>query len=124
MKKLTHAVAASVILAFPVMSLACDYPERPTLPDGETAAKEEMIAAQKAVKSFLAEIDSYLDCIDQEDKAASAALESEDEEAKKRREELISKKFDAANEAKFLLGEQWNQQVRAYNARKSAEKSE
>jgi hypothetical protein len=36
----------------------------------------------------------------------------------------LSKRFDAANEEKFLFGEQWNQQVRAYNARKSEQASD
>ena len=43
----------------------------------------------------------------------------EDQETLKRRDELLTKRFDAANEEKFMLGEQWNQQVRAYNAAKS-----
>jgi hypothetical protein len=30
---------------------------------------------------------------------------------------MLNKKFDAANEEKALLGEQFNQQIRAYNAK-------
>ncbi len=124
MKNLIRAVAAAALLAAPAIGLACEYPERPTLPDGSTASKEEMIAAQTAVKAFLASVDEYLDCIEQEEKDAIAALENPDEETIKRRDELLSKRFDAANEEKFLFGEKWNQQVRAYNARKSEQGSE
>jgi hypothetical protein len=124
MKNLIIAVAAIVLFAAPAFGLACEYPERPTLPDGGTASKEEMIAAQSAVKAFLAAVDEYLTCIEQEEKDAVAALDNPDEETIKRREDLLSKRFDAANEEKFLYGEQWNQQVRAYNARKTQESSE
>ena len=121
MKNLTRIIAASALFAFPALGPACEYPERPTLPDGGTASKDEMIAAQSAVKAFLASIDEYLTCIEQEEKDAIAALDNPDEETIKRRDELLSKRFDAANEEKFLFGEQWNQQVRAYNAKKSGQ---
>ncbi|MDH3757239.1 MAG: hypothetical protein OEV10_04635 [Gammaproteobacteria bacterium] len=124
MKNLMIAVAATVLFAAPTFGLACEYPERPTLPDGGTAPKEDMIAAQAAVKAFLAAVDEYLDCIEQEEKDAIAAIDNPDEETIKRRDELLSKRFDAANEEKFLFGEKWNQQVRAYNAQKSGQDSE
>jgi hypothetical protein len=124
MKNLIKTVAASILFSLPAMALACDYPERPTLPEGGSAAKEDMIAAQTAVKDFLAGVDEYLTCIEQEERAAVEAMDDPDEETLKRRDELLSKRFDAANEEKFLIGEQWNQQVRAYNAARSASKSE
>jgi hypothetical protein len=123
MKNLIRVIAASVLLVAPAFGLACEYPERPTLPDGSTASKDDMIAAQTAVKAFLAAVDEYLDCIEQEEKDAIAAMENPDEETIKRRDELLSKRFDAANEEKFLFGEKWNQQVRAYNAQKSEQGS-
>lgn len=124
MKKVIRAVAATVLFAAPAFGLACEYPERPTLPDGSTASKDEMIAAQSAVKAFLASVDEYLNCIEQEEKDAIAAMDDPDEETIKRRDELLSKRFDAANEEKFLFGEKWNQQVRAYNAQKSGQNSQ
>jgi hypothetical protein len=134
MKNLITVMTATLLLAAPVSGLACDYPDRPTLPDGSTASKEDMIAAQTDVKAFLAAVDEYLLCIEQEEKDAIAALpevDESDEEAVagrdaeiKRRDDLLSKRFDAANEEKFLFGEQWNQQVRSYNASKSEQNSE
>jgi hypothetical protein len=124
MKNLIKFLAVSVVLSLPAVSIACDYPERPTLPDGGSAAKEDMIAAQSAVKGFLASVDEYLTCIEQEEKAAIEAMDNPDEETIKRRDDLLAKRFDAANEEKFMFGEQWNQQVRAYNAAKSAGSSE
>ena len=124
MKKVIRAVAATVLFAAPAFGLACEYPERPTLPDGSAASKDEMITAQRAVKAFLASVDEYLNCIEQEEKDAIAAMDNPDEETIKRRDELLSKRFDAANEEKFLFGEKWNQQVRAYNAQKSGQNSQ
>jgi len=129
MNKIEKLIAAVVVFAVPALGIACDYPERPTLPDGNTASKDEMIAAQTAVKTFLAGVDEYLECIEQEEKEAIEAMpeidESDEEavaerdEAVKRRDELLSKRFDAANEEKFLFGEKWNVEVRAYNERRA-----
>lgn len=119
MNNLIKICAALTLFTAP--ALACEYPERPALPDGTTAAKEEMIAAQSTVKDFLAKVDEYLLCIEEQEKDAIAAMEDPDEETIKRRDELLQKRFDAANEEKFLFGEQWNQQVRAYNAQRPAD---
>lgn len=129
MKNLIKFAAMSIAFGLPALSVACEYPERPELPDGGTAAKEEMIAAQKAVKGFLAAVDEYLICIEQEEKTAVEAMNldqesEEDQETLKRRDDLLTKRFDAANEEKFMFGEKWNQQVRAYNAAKQAAQSE
>jgi hypothetical protein len=129
MKILIKFIAVTIAFGLPVLSVACEYPERPTLPDGNTAAKDDMIAAQKAVKNFLAAVDDYLTCIEQEEKAAIEEIgldpeSEEDQEALKRRDELLTKRFDAANEEKFMFGEKWNQQVRAYNAARKAAQSE
>lgn len=122
MKNLIKFAVLSVAFVLPAVSFACEYPDRPDLPDGNTAAKDEMIAAQKAVKEFIAKVDDYLTCIEQEEKKAVDAMDldresEEDQETLRRRDELLTKRFDAANEEKFMLGETWNQQVRAYKAK-------
>ena len=38
-----------------------------------------------------------------------------------RREDMLNKRFDAANDEKALVGEQFNQQIRAYNAKLKAD---
>lgn len=114
------AIGCLLLIAAP-LSFACDYPERPSIPDGSTASKEELLAAKDAVGAFLAGVDEYLTCIENAEKEAVAALENPDPEDLKRRDEMINSKFDAANEEKALVGEQFNQQVRAYNAARKAE---
>jgi hypothetical protein len=130
----TKSVIATILFALPALGFACEYPERPTLPDGSAASKEQMIAAQTSVKAFLEAVDEYLTCIEEEENDAIAALpeiDESDEDAVKsreaeinRRDDLLSKRFDAANEEKFLFGEKWNQQVRAYNDRRAEKKAE
>jgi len=97
------------------IAFACDYPERPSMPDGSTASKDELLAAKNSVQDFMAKVDEYLNCIEGEEKAAVEAMDNPSEEEMQRRDGMLNKKFDAANEEKALLGEQFNQEIRAYN---------
>lgn len=115
--KLTTKIAISCLLSITApMAFACDYPERPSIPDGNTASKEELLAAKEAVNAYLAGVDVYLMCIEDAEKAAVAELDSPSPDDLQRRDEMLGKKFDAANDEKALVGEEFNQQVRAYNA--------
>ena len=51
--------------------------------------------------------------------AAKDSLADEPEELS-RRDDMLAKKFDAANNEKELVGEEFNLQVRAYNAARKA----
>ena len=114
-KKLPIFLAASLLISAP--ALACDYPERPAIPDGSTASKDDMLSAAASVKGYLADVDTYLTCIEAAEKAAIEAMDNPTEEELASRVEMLDKRFEAANEEKALLGEMFNQQVRAYNAK-------
>ena len=112
----------SLILLAAPLAFSCDYPNRPAIPDGNTATKDELLAAKTDVGTYLVGVDEYLICVEASEKEAIAELKITDPEDLKRRDKLISKKFNAANDEKALVGEQFNQQVRAYNeARKAAQ---
>ena len=100
------------------LAFACDYPNRPHIPDGDSASKDDMLAAKNDVQTFLAAVDDYLRCVEAEEQAAIDSLENPDPEALRERDVALNRKFDAANEEKALVGEQFNQQVRAYNAKR------
>ncbi|MDH3533135.1 MAG: hypothetical protein OEO82_09410 [Gammaproteobacteria bacterium] len=117
--KTTIAIGGLLLLAAP-LTFACDYPERPTIPDGSTASKEQMLDAKADVSSYLAGVDEYLTCLESAEKAAVAEMDSPDPAELERRDEMLGKKFDAANDEKALVGEEFNQQVRAYNAARQA----
>ncbi len=118
-KAIKIAIGCCMLIVAP-MTFACDYPERPNIPDGSTASKEELLAAKDNVGAYLAGVDDYLTCIETEEKEAVATLEDADTANLKRRDEMLSSKFDAANDEKALVGEEFNQQVRAYNAARQA----
>lgn len=116
---LSILAATTVLLAQP--ALACDYPARPDIPDGATATKDEMLAASASVKDYLAKVDEYLTCIEDEEKAAVDSMaERPDDSELQRRNDMLNKRFDAANEEKALVGEMFNQQVRAFNEKARA----
>ena len=116
MKTRLSIATGTLLLITTSFAIACDYPERPTIPDGSTASKEDMLAAKSAVTTYLEGVDAYLVCIEEEEKTAVAAIEAPSPEELQRRDEMLNKKFDAANDEKALIGEEFNQQVRAYNA--------
>ena len=117
MTRFSKISVASILMFATSLAIACDYPERPGIPDGTTSSKEELLAAKDAIQKFMAEVDTYLQCIESEEKAAVAELDNPSPEELQRRDDMLNKKFDAANEEKALLGEQFNQQIRAYNAK-------
>lgn len=117
MNRLIKFSFGTLFLLSSSIAFACDYPERPSIPDGSAASKDELIAAKNSVQDFMAKVDEYLNCIEGDEKAAVEEMDSPSEEVLQRREEMLNKKFDAANEEKALLGEQFNQQIRAYNTK-------
>ena len=121
MNKIIKTAIGCIFLMTAPLSFACDYPERPSIPDGSTATKEELLAAKNAVSGFLADVDTYLTCIENAEKEAVAALDDPDPADLQRRDEMLTSKFNAANEEKALVGEQFNQQVRAYNAARKSD---
>ena len=60
---LTLALAAGA--AFPAYA-DCTYPRAPaSMPNGNTASMEEMVEGQKQVKQYMADMDTYLKCLDE-----------------------------------------------------------
>ncbi len=110
----TAAYSAALLLVSS-HAMACDYPQRPFIPDGASASKDQLLEAKTNVQNFIGAVDEYLTCIESEAKAAIEALDDPSQEEMQRREELLNKQFDAANEEKALVGEQFNQQIRLYN---------
>ena len=117
MNRLIKISFGTLFLLSSSIAFACDYPERPSIPDGSAASKDELIAAKNSVQDYMAKVDEYLNCVEGEEKATVEEMDNPSEEVLQRRDEMLNKKFDAANEEKALLGEQFNQQIRAYNAK-------
>jgi hypothetical protein len=64
--------------AVAVPAFACDKPSAPaSLPDGKSAAMDDMMAAKKAVDSYKKDMEEYLSCEKNSGKAESAQAELE-----------------------------------------------
>jgi hypothetical protein len=122
-KKLA-AVAALTLLAG-IVKAACTYPPAPDkMPDGNTATKEEMLAAKQAVSKYNDDITAYQNCIKLETDDSIAELQKNaktDEEKKavetKKAEmdrKLVERNNAALDEVTAVV-EQFNEQLRAYN---------
>lgn len=115
-KMMKTAVSVSMLFAAQA-ALACDYPQRIDVPNGTTASKEDMIAGQKGVKSYMASMEDYLACIEADEAQAVLGMGDVDEDTKRQREEMFNKKYNAAVEEMNLVAEEFNMQVRAYKDR-------
>lgn len=116
MKKISKLTASAVLLFCAQSAIACDYPTRVMVPNGNTATKEDMLEGQKGVKTYVADMEIYLECIIAEEKTARDALGSLEPEQEQEREDMVNKKYNAAVDEMERLAAQFNAEVQAYNA--------
>lgn len=123
MKFLTAAVAAPFLLALSMAAdAACVYPQAPTsLPNGNTATKDEMLAGQAAVKEYKKAVEeTYLPCLEQEKQAGVASLDPNDKDFAKKKdmlEQLQAKKHNAALDEEQAVADRWNEEIKAFRAK-------
>jgi hypothetical protein len=103
---------------------ACVYPQPPqALPNGSSATKEEMLAAQGLVKEYVGNVqETYLPCLEKEKSEATAALDNMDPEftGKKASIEAIhAKKHNAALDELQAFVDRWNAEKKAYTEQQS-----
>ena len=97
MKFTVHALLLTGALGATQAYAACDYPVAPgKFPDGNTASKEEMIAARKDVSKYNDDMTKYLECIKTEYDAKVAAMPDLKPEAKADMDKKEAQKEDAA----------------------------
>lgn len=69
MKKIPAlSIAIALLLCTSTSKAECVINEPPAIPDGATATEEQMVAAQKVVKDYLALTQDYLACLEFEGK--------------------------------------------------------
>jgi hypothetical protein len=122
--KALHSLALLAALAAGNAYAACTYPTEPeSIPDGNTATLEQMVAAQKAVKAFDEEINAYTSCLKLESDAAQVKVDESSDDAKKKdqqKQELTRmqvQKHNAAVEADEALASRFNEQLKVYKAK-------
>lgn len=119
MTRFIKATCTIIVIIIAPATLACDYPERVDIPNGSSATKEEMVAGQKGVKKYMADMEIYLACIEEEDKETRAGIAEPDPIVEAQRDEMLVKKHNAAVEDMEILAAKFNEEVRAYKARKN-----
>lgn len=120
MKNLFKMTCAVSLLFAMQASFACDYPARISIANGSTAGKEDMVQSQRDVKSFVADMEVYLECILEEEKATRTAMGELAPEDEQQREEMLNKKYNAAVEEMEKVAAQFNAEVQAYKAKESS----
>jgi hypothetical protein len=120
MKILIKLICTASVFFAAQSAYACDYPDRVKIPNGGTASKEDMLDGQRGVKKYVADMEVYLDCIVEEEKAARAAIDDLQPEDEQQREDAINKKYNAAVDEMERIAAQFNAEVQAYRARESS----
>jgi len=95
----------------------CVYPKAPdTVPNGNTATKEEMIAAMQLFKQYNTDLTAYTACLESETgaKLKEASLSPE---AMMQVKKMQARKNNAAVEEVRAKAEEFNNQVRIFKSR-------
>lgn len=93
----------------------CSAPETPTMPDGATSSMEDMLAGQKAVKTFQAANLEYMKCLEPALAEAEAAVKAEAEGAAEAYQ-AAQDTYNAAVSAEESVAGQFNTEIREYKA--------
>lgn len=115
-KNIQLAVISILLLVAPA-AFACDYPQRASVPDGQTASKDQMIEGQKSVKTYMAAMEAYLACLAADEEIAVAQLDDPSEEVLQQRQAMLGKRHNAAVEEMEIVAAEFNNEVRAYKAK-------
>ena len=122
--KTVISLALVAALAAGSANAACTYPKAPEkIPDGNTATLEQMIAAQRGVKQFDADITAYQNCLESEFNDAMSKEASLTEEQKKERRKIVDQKMNAAVDEAQGLADRLNAQIRVYKEKAAAKKN-
>lgn len=86
---------------------ACDYPPLVTIPAGTDATMEELLTAQTAVQDYMAAMETYLECVNDE---LTAAGDDAPEEYKS----IMYSRHNAAVAEMEAVAADFNGEVQAY----------
>jgi len=119
MKARMLAIASAIFaatIATPALA-DCVYPKTPgSAPNGTTATLEEMLAGKQAFDSYQTDVNSYLECLDNETKNLIAEVGDKQDKAKQIKQ-ISDKKHDAAIDELKARAEEFNAQLREYKTK-------
>lgn len=76
-----------------------------------------MLTGQRGVKTYVGEMEVYLECIVEEEKLAVAAMDDLEPEEEQQRHDMMNKKYNAAVDEMERVAAQFNAEVQAYKAK-------
>jgi len=91
---------------------ACEAPSAPIVPDGNVASEDELVAAQKALKSYQADLGDYRGCLQLMQQGVDVTAEDADAQSA-----AILAKYNASVDGESAAAEEFNAAVRAFKAR-------
>lgn len=92
----------------------CNFPANVEIPDGSTATEAELIATQSTVKQYMAAVETYLACLEEETNALGPDI-TEDQIR------VHDMKHNAAVDEMEKLASAFNAEIRAFNKKNSNE---
>jgi hypothetical protein len=110
---------AATVLATGAAYADCPYPAPPDkLPDGATAAMQDMLAGQKAVAEYNKSIGDYTACIDKElDAAVAKGGDKLKPEQRADMQRIANQKHNAAIDQLQSVADRFNEQVKVFKAK-------
>jgi hypothetical protein len=121
MKVLLPLTLVAALIAGPAAAADCVAPNNDVkIPDGSKATKDEMLAAQHAIRENDAAIKQYADCLkaEQDAKLAAGGDTMKDEDKLKIATEYANRQ-NAEVEKLQKLADQFNVELRAYKAKQA-----
>jgi len=76
-----------------------------------------MVAGQRGIKKYVADMEIYLECIVEEENAARDSIGDMEADREQERDDLLNKKYNAAVDEMERLAAQFNAEVQAYKAK-------
>jgi hypothetical protein len=117
-------IPLTLVFAFGLAAHAhatCSYPQSPAKPpDGNTASRDEMVAAKKDFDRYNGEMNVYLDCLNLEMDAAPKDLSKLTPDEKKKADQeakiLVQRHNAAVDELQAVVG-RFNEQLKIFKAK-------
>jgi hypothetical protein len=109
MKRPLRCYLAAVASLCTASAIACENPTMVAIPDGKTSTMEQMVDAQGKVKSYMAAMEEYLACLNEELTVAG-------DDAPAEFKSLMVMRHNAAVSEMESVAAAFNVQVQAYKA--------
>ena len=107
MRVMTSCLLAAIASGFGLAAEACEAPAAVPMPDGATATREQMLAAQAQVKAYQAAMNEFIACIDSE-------LDAEGDQAPAEFQSLMVSRHNSAVAEMEGVAAAFNDQLRAF----------